>query len=128
MYLRGMQALGQDYEGYYETEPDYSDIASASTTGPTQSYDWTGLVSTALKTWGSYETAKLQSETAVQLAPYQQPKILSPYTTSPRPTTSIPGYSPFPGTGAGGTLFGMSMTTLLILAAAGAGAFFLLRK
>lgn len=123
MYLRGLgQGEYGDYEGY---DPTYD---AASTTGPGQSYDWTGLFTTAIKSWGSYETAKLQSETQIALAPYQQPRVLSPYTTSPRPTTQLPGYSPFPGTGAGGTLFGMSMTTLLILAAAGAGAFFLLRK
>jgi hypothetical protein len=76
---------------------------------------WTGLITSAFNTWGNVTIAKTQAEV-------QRAAILnrSPYfPTSPlAPYSGLPGYSPFPGISSGGTLFGMSTGTVLIIGAA----------
>jgi hypothetical protein len=125
--------LGQDeYDDSYDIspgwgEPIYTPPVSAPVPSAGGGTDWTGMISTAIKTWGSVEQTQAQADAA---------RRLSPYTTRPLPTVPRygsqypwqPGYSPFPG-GAGGSAFlGMTMTTWLILAAVGFGAYYMMKR
>ena len=138
MYIGQFAGLGQgedlflEDEGYYDDyyynpESIYDAAVSPSVSGPTQSTDWTGMFKTALTTWGTLETIKSQQEIEqARIVAASQPR--TPYTTSPLPSTYYPQrLTPFPSGGSGGTLLGMSMTTLLLLAAAGVGGYFLLK-
>jgi hypothetical protein len=130
-----LSGLGQDEydydygsEVYYPPEPVYTPAPeSAPLPKAGGGSDWTGMISTAIKTWGSVEQTQAQTEAA---------RRLTPYTTRPLPTVPRygsqypyqPGYSPFPG-GAGGSAFmGMSMTTWLVLAALGIGAYYMMKR
>lgn len=95
----------------------------SSTTGPTSTFDWTGLVTTAIKTYGQIETAKTQAETQQKVAPYQYryPQPVAPGTAFP----SSP-FSPFaPTTGVPGAPLGIPLTYWLVGGAAVAAAFML---
>ncbi len=109
MYLRG---LGDESSGWgLDLPPDYGmTLPVPSTTGPAASYDWTGLLTTAIKTYGTVETAKAQAS--------------APVYGYPTPLTARPIYSPF--IGAPSSVGGVLMP-LLIVGAIGAGAFFLFK-
>lgn len=77
----------------------------ASNTPPTNNADWTGIVSTAISTWGNLETAKLNSQTQIATAPYQYGYA--------RPASSVPASYNMLAPGAG-----ISTGTLILLGAA----------
>jgi len=95
-------------------------------------FDWSGLLNTAVNAWGKVETLETQKEieiarlNAQRYAPQYPAQYRYPSTSQPYP--GQPGLSPFPGSPGygGGTLFGMSMTTIMILSGVGIGAYFLL--
>ena len=100
-----------------ESLPAQTYPSPSSQTGPTSNFDWTGLLSTAIKTWGQIETVKTQAQTQQKVAPYQYrypstvPPGVTPYPSSP--------FSPFTTTtGTPGTLFGIPLTYWLIGGAA----------
>lgn len=96
MYLHG---LGEDdtFDFYGNEAPVYentdygSSMPAPSDTGPTQSWDWTGLIGKAITTYGSVKTAEAARQTARPI-------------NSPAPARPV--YSPFTGTssGSGGTV------------------------
>lgn len=123
--------LGQDEFPWYE-EPYEPTILEPSSVypeyvpapAPTPSAgggtDWTGIIGTAIRTWGSVEQTQAQAEAQ---------RRLTPYTTRPLPTVQrYPGYSPFPGSAGGSAFMGMTGTTWIMLLALGAGAYFLMQR
>lgn len=120
-------ALGQDdifFDEPYYDEPVYAPSAPAPIPSAGGGTDWTGIIGTAIKTWGSIEQTQAQAE--AQRA-YFERAPLSPYNTRPLPTAQrYPGYSPFPGSATGGGLFS-GTTGLLMLAALGVGAYYMMR-
>jgi hypothetical protein len=120
--------LGQDdffdLESVYNEYPVYEEPVYAPVPAPAPSAgggsDWTGMITTAIRTWGSVEQTQAQAEAQ---------RRLTPYTTRPLPTVQrYPGYSPFPGSAGGSAFMGMNMTTLLILAALGYGVYYFVTK
>jgi len=126
MYLKGFARLVEDAAGNIYDDgssgPGWDAPYSPSSAPPTQSTDWSGLFSTAIRTWGDVSIQKEKSETAVALAPYQ-PRYLPA-----SGQTRLPGLLPFLPSGSGaGTLFGIPLSTLFLLAAAGV-AFYMMRR
>ena len=122
--------LGQDdffdLESVYNEYPVYEEPIYAPAPAPATvpsaggGSDWTGMISTAIRTWGSVEQTQAQAEAQ---------RRLTPYTTRPLPTVQrYPGYSPFPGSAGGSAFMGMTGTTWLILAALGVGAYYLMKR
>jgi len=95
-------------------------------------FDWGGLLNTAVNAWGKIETLEAQKDIAMANAAAQRYAAQYPaqyrYPSTSQPYPGQPGLSPFPGAPGygGGTLFGMSMTTIMILSGVGIGAYFLL--
>lgn len=133
MILKG---LGQDNYGIWEYEgvediisevpADYPDrramtLPVPSSDFPTISTSWIDAIGAAIKTYGQVETAKAQQDARKFAVPYG-------YSLSPRPLTYYgqPG-SALPGAGAGSFL-GVPLGTLLLLAAAGAAAWIILKR
>lgn len=105
MYLRGLSAMG---DGWF-------DDTAASISGPTQSTDWTGLISSALQTYGNIEVAKTQAEIAANRPPYMPGYSPLNY---PAASGTYPGYSPFPA--AQQSAAGLLMPLLLVAGVGGA--------
>lgn len=133
MYVHGLNGMGlmvyDEENGVWVDdgtgEPAPNGGASAPpSTGGIFSDGFMNAIGKALSTWGNVEVAKQQTE-AVK-ARYQTP-YGSVY-GSPLAPQYYSGYSPFPAFGAGGSIMGLSMSTWLLLAAAGAGAYYLSQK
>lgn len=109
MYIHGMRGMGQDY-------PEYESYPSPQSTG-FELPDWGGAIETAIKTWGNYETAKVQAEASKAQAA-QPPRYPYPYSPASAP---YGGYSPFPSTGAG-------VGGILLIGAAAVAAYFIIKN
>lgn len=107
MYISRFNGLGQDDPVVFDDSS--VSLPDASTQWPTIGTDWTDLVNTALKTWGTVESAKAQ----VQVAKARTPYPASYYTSPPSSAYGQPGYLPFPGTASGGTLFGLPISAVI---------------
>lgn len=122
MYLQGMGDVYNDDEfiiyddGGYQTGggnfPVYSP-GPVPSGQPGSGTDWAGLLNTAITTWGTVETQQARNEAAKNM-PLRYPYGYPGYPSS----SPFPGQPGYPGIRSG-TLFGMSPTTLLLLAAAG---------
>lgn len=100
MYLRGLRGFGRMGDGAfdqsgaaaYPDNPDAGTIYDASTapsdTGPTVSGDWTGIISSAIATWGNVQQSKIQAQGAADVARYTGGRYLP--ATAPRTYTSSP--------------------------------------
>lgn len=106
MHLRGLRGTF-DEEGM----PVYSP-PPASDQFPTMNGDWTGVIKTAIQTWGTVSAAESQAKAQIAVAPYQYR-----YGTYPgyiAPGSAPYGYAP---SAAPGYFLGISLGTWLIGAA-----------
>ena len=123
MYLNGMgdyynddEFVVYDYGGevvpnnfpVYSPDPQPQPQIPAGQPGGTS---WASVFNTALNTWGQVEARKAQTATPPRVPGYPG------YYPSSSP---FPGYPGYPAA-RGGTIFGLSTTTLLVLAGVGVG-------
>lgn len=136
MYFHGIGQVEDDYGGLEPQEvpgqvygPAVAVPASLpSASGgswPTMSGDWIGLFKAAAQTWGAAKQSDAQIEIARIRAANPYASLYNPSSLSP--SYLAPGYSPFP-VGGSGTLFGMPLSTWLILAAGGAAIYIATQK
>ena len=111
----GDAGLTQTAQGYDWGASGAGSVPVPSVDAPTSNVDWTKLVSTALTTWGSFQTAKLQADTAVKTAPYRI------YSTYPGGGYAYPAGAPLVGAAP------LSGSSLLILGALAVAAFIFLK-
>lgn len=107
MYLKGLNGLsdaGVDEVGWNPADP----LPPVSTAPPTETINWTGVVTSAINAWGNLETAKLNSKTQIATAPYNSPYYRPGYTVTP--TGQLMPVQ--------GSAFAFPMGTLILIAAA----------
>lgn len=125
MYMAGMGNAMDDYEAEDQTQgqiirdagipwPTGGNAPASFPTVDFNSQDWTGVVSNALKTWGTVRGQELQTQAQVDIAranasryPYGMPGVLPAGAT---------GLYPYPG--ASGTLAGIPVNWIIIGGAA----------
>lgn len=141
MYLHGL-GFSEDYYNMDSVDsgdwwlPGGGDYDSPDTTASTStdtgvfgSSDWINVIGAGIKTWGQVEMAANQGDVAVKVAQAKNPPILYRAPPAYNASGQLVSY-PFPnaGAGAGGALFGMDTTTIMILAALGIGAVFVMKE
>lgn len=109
MYLHGLSECNTEWQDCVDDGPAVYQPTAANDTGYT---DWINLIGQGISTWGAVEKAEQQKDVAIRTAPYQYRVANQP----PAYRQTLPG-SPFPASGtAGGSLFGMDTTTILMIA------------
>ena len=124
MYMKGLSAGWDSGDIGSEQWPisyPSSYPAPASNQTPTATTDWTGLIGTAIQTFGTYQTAKTNAESAAAIETARARYYPQGYTLNP---AAGGGYMVAPGAGFGG----FSTQTLILLALFGVGAYLILKN
>ena len=135
MYLNGMGDYYDDLLAAAVDPGGYNATPAVTATPVPASGDsfglntWAPLISQGIAVWGQVSKAQNDAEIAKLYAArgIAPPGYSTPYAAN-RPvayagTARAAGSSPFPGSGQSGTLFGIDVTTLILIAAIGAAAY-----